>query len=135
MKTSRQQIPPPKMTPPDPQGANAFDQAEAQRRQAIEPTSAQPVPGTNGIPSPPSPPPPPPAPVVKLTPPLPPSVKVTASGIELTNPTIRLPNAIFVGGIQVDEIKPAFALIVHGAIVIAEKNLVLPMAGGTVIRS
>lgn len=62
------------------------------------------------------------------------SIKLTPAGIELTNPTIILPNSIFVDGNQVDKIKPAFALIVHGAIVIAEKNLVLPIAG-SVIRS
>ena len=128
----RQQIQQPKMTPPlaEQEAAVAAAMATGLPLADVRP-AAVPPPAV----APPAPPAPAPATVVKLAPPLPPSMKVTAAGIELTNPTIELPHAIFVGGVQVEKIKPAFALITHGVIVIAEKNLVLPMAGGTVIRS
>lgn len=90
-------------------------------------------------------PPAPVAPALAVVPPPAPKVTVTDRGIEYENPLVSLgvwlhlavtlnaakegiPNP---GGReeQVNRIRPKKALVVHGAIVIEEMNLVLPLAG------
>lgn len=82
-----------------------------------------------------------PAPTVAETAPPPPVSTVTLNttglvlpdGIYLTNPRIELGGYLFVDGLgQVNRLRPKRAVIVAGAIVIEELNLILPLVGNYV---
>lgn len=88
----------------------------------------------------------PPAPIAIVPPPAP-KMTVTDRGIEYENPTIDLGHHVFapvtatgaaaapgVPLMQVNKLRPSRALVIHGAIVIEEMRLTLPLAGN-IVRS
>ena len=109
MKPNKQRVPEPTLTPPQASAQSTVQQALAQQiaqRDAV----------------------PPPAPVPAAD-----RFTFTDHGLVITNPTIRLSEFLMIGnGVQTQKLTPKQCVIWHGAIVIEELGLVLPLAGNHV---